>query len=243
VICDKSVGFSNPGNLDVNPVDGKLYLCDRAEDDTSHVAVGLWRIDRINQRTRVSGNVSQPVAVDGQSVAASYIAEVRGLAFRQDGSYFLCGHKDGNIWFVDTGGILHLYIQGSGKKDGYAMVDGIHPPLSGLNYITQPRQVTLGPEGSLYVTCNDSGYVFVVKNVLPPVLPGDLRTEGRDANGVRLGWTGLKGHAYVVERASDLNSADWAAVGAKSGTGGLTEFFDTGAGGLVRAFYRLSPPR
>ena len=111
-VCSKDVGFRNPGNIAVNPVDGLLYVCDRAEDDTSKVAVGLFRIDGPDERTRITGNISQAAAADGQAALNSFIDQPRGIAFRPDGSYFLCGHRDGNVWFVDTEGLLHRYLHG-----------------------------------------------------------------------------------------------------------------------------------
>ena len=66
VVCSKAVGFRNPGNIAVNPVDGKLYVTDRAEDDTTKVATGLFRIDGPDARTRMTGDLSRPAAADGQ---------------------------------------------------------------------------------------------------------------------------------------------------------------------------------
>jgi hypothetical protein len=64
--------------------------------------------------------------------------------------------------------------------------------------------VTIAPNGDLLVVCNDSGFVFKVNSVAPPHLPADLHPTQRAADGLHLGWTGLLGHAYVVERTADL---------------------------------------
>src|SRR6185295_1974889 len=114
-------GFRNPGNIAVNPVDGKLYVCDRAEDDTTKTAPGLFRIDGPDERVRITGNITQPLANDGQTALNSYIDGPRGIAFRPDGSYFLCGHKNGIVWFVDTAGVLHDYLRGKGSGDSYGL--------------------------------------------------------------------------------------------------------------------------
>jgi len=247
VVCPKEMGFVNPGNIDVNPADGHLYVCDRAEDDASRTATGLWRIDPgpTTTRTRMTGNVFAlySVPADGQPALDSFIEGTRGIAFLPNGAYFICGHKDGSIWYVDTTGILHRYLRGSGRKDGYVLPDDTHPPLVFQDYFAQPRAVTIGPDGSLIAVSNDSGYVFVVKNVAPPVLPRDLRPESFDSSGLRLGWSGLLGHAYIVERTPSLQPPAWAAIGATSGKAGLTEFVDSSSGSFGRAFYRLSPPR
>ena len=170
-VCGKGVGFRNPGNIDVNPVDGKLYVCDRGEEDTNKLAVGFFRIDGPDQRTRLTGNIMQPAAADGQLVLNSFIDGPRGIAFRADGSYFLAGHRDGNVWFVDTAGIAHKYLRGKGSGDSYTIINGRHPPLVDANRFAQPRSVTITPIGDLLVVCNDSGYVFRV-NSGPPVIRG-----------------------------------------------------------------------
>ena len=244
LVCDKSMGFYNPGNLDVNPVDGKLYVCDRAESDTTNTATGVWRIDGTNQRTRMTGNVTQAAPADGQPALSSYIAQTRGIAFLQNGAYFLCGHKDGSIWYVDTAGLLHRYIQGSGSKDGYSLPDGVHPPLTGKNYLAQPREITLGPNGNLVGVSNDSGYVFVVKSALTPTLPTDLRlTSSNGTQGTQLAWTSQAGQSYVVERTPGLQPSAWQIIGATKATTTIGAFTDSTAAGLSAAFYRLSPPR
>ncbi len=241
LVCDKSVGFSNPGNLDVNPVDGKLYVCDRGEDDSTNKATGVWRIDGTNLRTRLTGNVTQPAPADGHPALTSYLAQVRGIAFLQNGAYFICGHKDGSVWYVDTAGLLHRYIQGSGSKDDYSIPDNVHPPLTGTNYLAQPRQITLAPNGNLIGVSNDSGFVFVVKSAVTPPLPTDLRLTR--ANTVQLGWTSNAGQTYVVERALDLQAPVWqllTALKTPATTGG---YADPDASTYPRTFYRLSPSR
>ncbi len=175
-LCSRRVGLRNPGNIDVNPVDGKLYVTDRAEEDISKLATGVFRIDGPDQLTRITGNLTKATAADGRLAVNSYIDGPRGIAFRPDGSYFLCAHKDGNVWFVDTTGILHLYLRGKGSKDSYTLGNGFHPPLTAADYFAQPRAVTLAPNGDLLVVCNDSGYVFRVESGPPlirngPILP------------------------------------------------------------------------
>ena len=172
IVCSKAVGFRNPGNIAVNPVDGKLYVTDRAEDDHSKMACGVFRIDGPDQRTRLVGNVTQPPANDGMLAANSFIDQPRGIAFLPNGAYFLCAHKEGSIWYVDTGGVLHRYIRGRGNKDYYNLSDGMRPPLrgtarNGQEWFSQPRSVTVAPNGDLLAVCTDSGFVFKVSRVAP----------------------------------------------------------------------------
>lgn len=240
ILCTKAVGFRNPGNMDVNPVDGRLYVTDRAEEDTTKAAMGLFRIDGIDQRTRITGNGSQPVAADGKPALTSFIQEPRGLAFLPDGSYFICGHKDGSVWYVDTSQVLHQYLNGSGKKDGFVVKDGLHPPLTDQNYFAQPRSVTLAPNGDLLVVCNDSGYVFRIKSAVPS-RPSGLRATLDSHQDLVLQWTGEFGRGYRVERSFDLKAASWTPVSAVGADRTRLAHFTEPTTGGSHAFYRVLP--
>ena len=246
LVCQKSVGFRNPGNIAVNPVDGKLYVTDRAEDDATFGAQGLFRIDGPDARTRITGNGSQSTAAEGQLAINSFIQQPRGLAFLPNGSYFICGHKDGSVWFVDTAGVLHRYLRGRGTRDYYNLTNVLHPPLTGLapngqEWFSQPRAVTIAPNGNLICVSNDSGFVFVVNNVATPQLPKDFHPTRRDGDGLHLNWSGIFGHGYLVQRSTDLIPANWQIIGAAGGTATALEFIDPSAGSLPHAFYRLAP--
>ena len=242
IVCHKAVGFRNPGNIAVNPVDGKLYVTDRAEEDATNIETGLWRIDGVDTRTRITGNATQAAANDGQLAVNSYFRGVRGIAFLPNGAYFLCSHKEGSIWYVDTAGVIHRYLRGSGSGDSYALPDNVHPPLTAQNYFNQPRAITLAPDGNLLVVCNDSGFVFRVNSVAPH-LPGDLRAAHFGAEGLRLNWSGLFGRGYLVQRTSALLPANWQTIGAAAGNAGgvPSEFLDPAASGQTKDFYRLAP--
>lgn len=245
-VCDASVGFRNPGNLAVNPVDGHLYVTDRAEEDLTRQETGLFRIDGVNLRTRITGNVNEPKAASGQEALHSFIEQPRGIAFLADGSYFLCGHKDGSIWYIDIHGILHRYIQGSGKGDTYLVDDGDRPPLITRNVISQPRAVTLAPNGDLIGVSNDSGYLFRVRSVVEPAVPSDVMlTRNLSGSGVLLRWTGVFGRGYRIERSGVLpsSSAAWVPIGAVGGgsPGQPTRFPDPQGTGGNAGFYRVLP--
>jgi len=239
VICDLSVGFINPGNLDVNPADGKLYVTDRADDDLTRMAEGLFRIDGTNQRTRITGDATLPVAADGQFADESFIEQPRGLAFLADGSYFICGHRDGNVWYVDPAGMLHRYLAGLGKKDAYSLPDDAHPPLVDQPYFAQPRSVTLAPNGNLLVVSNDSGFLFQVQNIAPSFASN--LTLNLDSTGALLHWNGVAGRGYRIERATDLISKNWSPLTAIGATTNRTEFRDAGAHTSPQRYYRVLP--
>ncbi|HAM71634.1 MAG TPA: hypothetical protein DCM86_08335 [Verrucomicrobiales bacterium] len=243
VVCSRDVGFRNPANIAVSPIDGKLYVTDRAEEDTTRVADGLFRIDGPEQRTRLTGNVTQSKASSGQPALSSFIEQPRGIAFLPNGSYFLCAHKGGDVWFVDTAGILHRYIQGSGSGDTYLIVDGQHPPLTSKSVISQPRSVTLAPNGDLLVVLNDSGYLLRVRNAAPAAEAANLVPAPGASGGLRLGWDGMFGRGYRIERSSSLVNPSWSPVTAVWGQpAGQTTLLDgLPAGPEAEGYYRVLP--
>lgn len=243
VVCSKSVGFRNPANLAVNPVTGRLYVCDRAEEDVFKQATGVFRIDGPDQRTRMTGNVDQLPPADGQTAIDSFIEGPRGIAFRADGSYFICGHRNGSVWFVDTQGIIHQYLRGKGSKDVYILADGMHPPLVEADYFSQPRAVTLAPNGNLIVVSNDSGYVFQVANTTPPPPLTNVHVTVDPREGTRLSWTGVFGRGYRIERSLELGTPHWQPLDAVAGgaPNGAADYVDPTPPTNPTTFYRLLP--
>ena len=249
VVCGKDTGFRNPGNLAVNPIDGKLYVTDRAEDDTTKTAQGLFRIDGSDARTRITGDIAQPVAGEGQLIANSFIEQPRGIAFLPNGAFFICAHKGSggaDVWYADTAGVLHRYIHGRGTRDYFNLTNTLHPPLTGIapngqEWLSQPRAVTIAPNGNLICVSNDSGFVFTVNSVAPPPLPANLRPVQRAADGLHLTWSGIFGRGYRVQRSAELLPQNWQVIGAAGGPAGLLEFIDPAATPLSHAFYRLAP--
>lgn len=248
LVCSQAVGFRNPGNIAVNPINGLLYVCDRAEDDSSKQAVGIFRIDGPDQRTRITGNINNSAPFDGALAVDSFIDQPRGITFLPSGGCFLCGHKDGSIWYLDTSGVLHRYILGRGSKDYYNLTNGLHPPLTGLapnfqEWFSQPRSVTIGPNGDLIVVCSDSGFVFKVNYAAAAVLPADFRPTQNAPDGLHLRWSGMFSRGYIVERTWELTPASWQSIGAAFGNpySAPTQFVDPEATAHGHAFYRLRP--
>ncbi len=251
VVCSKAVGFRNPGNIAVSPIDGKLYVTDRAEEDGTRTETGLYRIEGPEARSRISGFLNAPLAADGRLIGNSYIEQPRGIAFLPNGAYFLCTHKalvsgsifTSDVWYVDTVGVLHKFIQGKGKSDDSYLIGTNHaPPFNVTNLFNQARAVSIAPNGSLLVVSNDSGYVFRVNNLVPH-LPADLRSTHFGADGLRLSWSGLFSRGYLIQRTGSLAPPSWQTIGAAGGfaTGVPSEFLDPAATGQSADFYRLAP--
>lgn len=163
---------------------------------------------------------------------------VRGIAFRPDGSYFLCTQKGGDVLFVDTDETVHVFVQGdsSGKtKNG----DGAPVTTSGSK-IAEPRAITLAPNGDLLITTNDTGYIRVVHTTSPLVPPSDLATTLSPAGDeFLLTFTQAWNSAVIIERSSDLSPGSWIPEAVSA-----TEQFSFPVGpASSRGMFRVRAPR
>ncbi len=238
--------FKNPGNIDVNPVTGKLYVTDRAEDDTTPVRSKIWRIDvegvngSLSTKTAVAGSgVSTVVGGDGSLATATFLDEVRGISFLSNGAYFLATHQGGDIWYVDTYGYIHLFIMGRGSKD-LILAEGNVPPIT-YEAISEPRSVMVAPNGNIIIVSNDSGIVRKVTRtpVLTPV--GIVDATFLTSTSWRLRWNSEIGRTYLIERSTNLQS--WSVPQIVTATATLSTYLETVPNSQLRAFWRISPPR
>lgn len=251
--------FTNPGNIDVHPLTHQLYVTDRAEDLPNNSCV--WRInadspDPLNltsDKTRVAGFgaafSSQSDSLDTGALLAkdATLNQVRGISFTPNGGYFLCTHRGGNVWYVDsnadyTQAKIHLFLKGRGKGDlTYNIAASV--PVTTTNCQDQPRQITVAPDGSLLVVSNDSGLVRKVKyHVIPPA-PSLRVVDLVPVQRFHFTWESTAGRSYVVERSESLSEGSWMDVGVVTASTNLAEFFDDLNPASPRNFYRLGPPR
>jgi len=233
-------GFVELGNLDVHPLTGLLYVTDRASTDVTRSAV--WRLESDGSRTRVAGNGDVSGGGDGFPATETFLDQVRGIAFTASGGYFLCTHKGGDIWYVDTDGIIHLFIQGRGtgnRNDG----NGRQPPLVGFDALSEPRSVALAPNGDLLIATNDTGYVRRVRAAAPPPAPDWLSVEVPRQGMHRLRWAAAVGSVYLVERAMDLGGGGWEVLAVAAPTSAVGEWSGPGRPEAEQLFYRLAPAR
>jgi hypothetical protein len=253
--------FTNPGNIDVNPITHKLYVTDRAEDAPANSCV--WRIDTdslnppalTSTKTRVAGigaaATSTPDSTDTGTLLAkdATLNQVRGIAFTPNGGYFLCTHRGGKVWYVDsdanyTTAKIHLFLLGRGKNDvTYFGPTPLALPVTGIECHSQPRQITVAPDGSLLVVSNDSGLVRKIKYHVIPSAPSLRQVVTTIPNHFHFTWDSTAGQSYIVERSPSLQSGSWQAIDVVTAGSATAEYFDDMASGGAREFYRLVPPR
>jgi sugar lactone lactonase YvrE len=145
-----AAGFTGLGNIAMDP-EGRLVATDRE-------AHRVYRLSGDGTKTPIAGNGTTVGGGDGWPALETGLNEVRAVCFRRDGSYFLGTHRGSQVWFVDTRGIIHLFLDGRrGSHDG----DGEPFRNPGLK-VSEVRAVTLDSFENLLVTENDAGFVRMV---------------------------------------------------------------------------------
>ncbi len=147
-----ATGFVSLGNLHVSP-EGVLGVTDRS----GHT---VYAVDTDNGEKRViAGNGTESGGGDRFKATDTGLHEVRGIWFEPSGGYLLCTHKGGDVWYVDVDGFIHLMIEGD-DNDTHAG-DGGRFDAPG-DKISEPRAVTMSPDGEILITEHDGGYIRVV---------------------------------------------------------------------------------
>lgn len=192
-----TAGIIDPGNLDVDPISGQVAITDRG-------ANLVYRVDDAGTKTIIAGNGLAADGTSGVKATDCALEEVRGIAFLPNGAYFLATMKGGDIWYVDTQGIIHEFLSGRGKGNVYAG-EG-EPVTTPGEKISEPRSVTIAPNGDIVITCNDTGYLRVVKKVQPkaPKPTPQIRLDGKQS--LRLLWNAEAGQISRLEHSPDLRA-------------------------------------
>jgi len=239
VISIAAEGFEELGNLDVHPLTGRLHVTDRSSEDVTKSAV--WRLEEDGSRTRVAGNGATEGGGDGFPAVETFLDQVRGIAFTAEGGYFLCTHKGGDVWYVDTAGIIHLFIEGRGsgnRNDG----NGQRPPITGYDALSEPRSVALAPNGDLLIAANDTGFIRRVRAAGKPPAPDWLTVQVPRTGTHRLRWVATAGASYLVERGTNLTEGAWEVIAVSVPANGVGEWSGPAVPGAERLFYRIAPP-
>jgi sugar lactone lactonase YvrE len=219
-------GFSEPGNIDVDPTDGNVVITDRGANT-------VYRVFFDGSKVGIAGNGETTGGGDGEGALETALHGVRGICFAPNGGYYLATHEGGQVWYVDTQGIIHLLIDGD---DNYTHAgDGEDLKTPGLK-ISEPRAVALGPNGDLIVTENDYGYVRVVERVF--VVVEALRDSEGD---LTLTWSSLPGMMNAIEYKGGLEEASWQTLTEVPARNEdiVTSYTLTPTAGTTQGYYRI----
>ncbi len=147
-----STGFNQLGNIAMSP-DGELHVTDKED-------LVVYIVDEEGERTVVAGNGRVSGGGDGEPALATGLNEPRGIFFHPLGGYFIGEHDGSRVWYVDTSGVIHLFVDG---RNGAHCCDG-EPFDSPGEKLSEVRNVTVDHDGNVLITENDGGYVRIVRN-------------------------------------------------------------------------------
>lgn len=154
-----ATGFASLGNIVMGP-DGRLVATDRG-------ANRVYRVDGDGELTPIAGNGSTSGGGDGAPALDTGLDGVRAVWFVPPGGLLLGTHRGSQVWYVDTRGIIHLFLDGArGAHSG----DGEHFRTPGAK-VSEVRAVTVDASGNVLVTEHDYGYIRMIER-LQPASPG-----------------------------------------------------------------------
>ncbi len=152
-LVEYSTGYSSLGAIVVDP-SGHLVVTDR-------VANRVYRVDEDGSKTNIAGNGLSSGGGDGFNATETGIHGVRGIWFMEDQSYLLATHEGSQIWYVDTLGIIHLFLNGREGDENHSG-DGEHFQTEGYK-ISEARGISVDYNGNILITENDAGYIRKIR--------------------------------------------------------------------------------
>ena len=150
-----SSGYSGLGNITMDK-NGFLVATDR----TANIVYRISKDGTTNEI--IAGNGSNTGGGDDFLATETGLDGVRGVWFLDDNSYFVATHQGSQIWYIDTGGIIHLFLDGR-NGDEYHSGDGEKFNTPGFK-ISEPRSVSVDYEGNILIAENDKGFIRKIKN-------------------------------------------------------------------------------
>lgn len=152
-VTDFATGFVELGNLVRDPY-GRLVATDRGGHR-------VYRFDAQGNRTVIAGNGTTAGGGDGQLATGTALNEVRAVWFLPTGAFFVATHRGSQVWYVDTAGFIHLFL--NGIRNGFPAGDGtwFYNPFQAR--VSEVRAVTVDYDGNLLITENDIGFVRKVQ--------------------------------------------------------------------------------
>lgn len=142
-------GFNALGNIVQDP-EGYIIATDRS-------ANLVYRISREGVKTVIAGNGKTSGGGEGFSALETAFYGVRGIWFVDNDSYLIATHEGSQVWYVDNGGIVHLFLDGK-EGDEYHSGDGENYKTEGYK-VSEVRAVTIDYQGNVLVTENDRGFI------------------------------------------------------------------------------------
>jgi sugar lactone lactonase YvrE/predicted phosphodiesterase len=141
--------FLELGNLVVDAA-GDVIITDRG----AHRA---YRLGPDRLPVPIAGNGLPFGGGDRQLALETGIQEVRGVWLLEGGGYLLATHEGSQIWYVDTRGYIHLFLDGIADDDAHSG-DGEHFRTAGFK-VSEVRAVTADRDGNILIVENDRGFV------------------------------------------------------------------------------------
>lgn len=225
-------GFLSMGNITVDPTARPIVT-----EDTGN---RVYRIEANNAKTLIAGNGSAFGGGDGFPAIDTGLDRVRGVACLPTGGFFLATQKGAHIWYVDTDGIIHKMMDcaASGRVNAG---NGEAYDVPGIK-MSEPRAITIAPNGDLIITASDYGHIRVVKCVRPPAIPARIAIEANPTGGRRLRWTGPAWQHYYVDFTPTLSPPAWQPIGLQTTLPADTLHPLPDPGLTPQGFYRARTP-
>ena len=228
-----SSGFSSMGNITVDQNGAPLVT-----EDTGN---RVYRIHANGTKTIIAGNGATSGGGDGFPATATALDRVRGIACLPNGGFFLATQKGAHIWYVDTSGIIHKMMDCA--PSGTVNAGNGQPYSTPGIKMSEPRAITIAPNGDLIITASDYGQVRVVKSLRPPAPPVGLRLEDAPADALQLRWSGAPWQSYFVESNNSLSPASWTVIGIRTSEPNAATLHPLPAPGASNGFFRVRAPR
>ena len=140
-------GFGELGNLYVE-TNGTILACDRGSNLVYRLAVTN------SSKTVLAGNGLTTGGGDGEAGLATGLYGVRGVWPMPTGGYLLLTHDGSQLWYLDSGGTIHLLLNGGAAHAG----DGewFYSPDQRMD---EGRSVCLDYAGNILICESDWGYI------------------------------------------------------------------------------------
>ena len=223
-------GFTKIGNIAVDPRDPPGHIIVTDIDDRR-----VFRVHDDGTKELFAGDGGKTNdLIDGVSATNISIYGPRGICFEPNGGCYVSTQDDGDLWYIDTQGIIHRMINGSKTN---LVPSGEGKPVTDPSVTTgEGRGVTLAPNGDLIITETDNGFVRKIPRVAR-CLSVDFGTEG----GVASTWTSQYGYTNVVEFKTNLSDLAWEILhqSVAPSTSTMFSFDDTNTFTRQVGFYRI----